>query len=417
MKYLKITLILLLFIGHSCSEDSFDDNNSNVTSPFTVIEYFSIDVQKSYSKPVFTHYMPWFESPEFAEYPNTQMGNWGIHWTMSNKNPENIDANGKREIASHYYPLIEPYDNGEDDYLEYAVICMKLTGLDGILIDYAGITEVNDWKLLHDHTLAIIPWLEKAGLEFGIVYEDSALKNAFEQSLITDKVIEGKRVMHYMDNNFFSKSNYLKINNKPLLMNFGPQALFTDADWNTIFLDIQDINFATLPYTIDNYSLNTSTNGEFVWVGETVDEIFYQHCSQYDIVVGGAMPEFKDYYLEGDWGNGYTDYDGMNGLLFDQTLQRSNNYDIDLLQIITWNDYGEGTIIEPTLEFGYSRLEQIQSFLGVSYRSDDLSLAVKLYQKRKEHKGKVLENKKLDQIFFYLISLQIEKAKTLLNEI
>ena len=73
------------------------------------------------------------------------------------------------------------------------------------------------------------------------------------------------------------------------------------------------------------------------------------------------MPGFKDYYKEGGWGNGYTFYDDMNGQLLDQTLQRATNYQIDLLQIITWNDYGEGTIVEPTREFGYSRLEQIQA--------------------------------------------------------
>lgn len=132
---------------------------------------------------------------------------------------------------------------------------------------------------------------------------------------------------------------------------------------------------------------------------------------------GGAMPGFNDYYQEGGWGAGYTFYDDLDGALFGQSLQLAKNYNIDMLQIITWNDFGEGTIVEPTLEFGYSRLEQIQNFLGVNYSETELSLAVELYQKRKEHKGKSLENNKLNQVFYYLISLQIEKAKLLLEEI
>ena len=71
-----------------------------------------------------------------------------------------------------YYPLVEPYDNGERDYLEYAAVCIKLTGFDGVLFDYPGNTPVYDWKLLFDHTNAMIPWLEKAGINFGIVYDD-----------------------------------------------------------------------------------------------------------------------------------------------------------------------------------------------------------------------------------------------------
>ncbi len=336
---------------------------------------------------------------------------------MSNRNPTIIDSDGKRQIASYYYPLIEPYDNGEDDYLEYAAVCMKLTGFDGVLFDYPGNTPVYDWKLLFDHTNALLPWLKKAGLNFGITYEDKALDNAFNLGIITNKVAEGNKVMRYMNTNYFSSSNYLKLNGKPVLLNFGPQGIFKDSEWNSVFSGIPAINFITLPYTISNYALSTSAAGEFAWVGETVNDNFYLHCSQYSICVGGAMPGFHDYYKEGGWGSGYTYYDDLGGELFDQTLQRSSNFQIDLLQVITWNDYGEGTIVEPTREFGYSRLEQIQSFLGVTYREAELALAVKLYQKRKEYKGKVLENEKLDQVFYYLVSLQIERAKTLLDEL
>lgn len=52
--------------------------------------------------------MPWFETRE----TNTN-GQWGIHWTMANKNPDNIIGEGnKREIAAHYYPEIQPYGSG-----------------------------------------------------------------------------------------------------------------------------------------------------------------------------------------------------------------------------------------------------------------------------------------------------------------
>lgn len=406
----KLFLLFVVFLI-SCSEKK---ETGISLEEFHVTEYPPNNLTKKYSIPVYAHYMPWFESPEFAEYPNTQKGNWGYHWTMASKNP-NISINGKREIASHFYPLIGPYDNGEPDYLEYAVVCMKLSGLDGILIDYPGITEVNDWKLLHQHTLAIIPYLKKAGLKFGIVYEDAALKNAFEQKIISDKVVEAKRVMKYMNDQFFSDPNYIRLNNKPLLMNFGPQAIFTNNEWKSIFADIPSINFLPLAYHGQTFNLSTSVNGAYAWVDETMNNNFYNYCSKLEFCIGGAMPEFKDFYKEGGWGNGYTTYNALNGRLFEETLQRAKANRIDAIQIITWNDFGEGTMIEPTLEFGYSRLEQLQSFLGVNYSKTELDLAVQLYKKRKENKGKVLENKKLDQVFYYLVSLQIEKAKNLLN--
>ncbi|NNC86719.1 MAG: endo-alpha-mannosidase, partial [Bacteroidia bacterium] len=236
-----LALVLVSIFLAACSKD--DKGNLSNPNEFTVTPYAAVDVSKSFTTPVLAHYMPWFESPQFAEYGQSQFGNWGLHWTMSNKNPDMIDGNGKREIASHYYPLIEPYDNGEPHYLEYAVVCMKLAGLDGIIIDYAGTTEVYDWKLLHDHTEAIIPWLNRAGLQFSIMYEDKSLLNAYNLNIITDTIAEVKNVMQYMDDNFFNKDHYLHLNQKPVLFNFGPQALFTDSSWIEAFADIQDLNF------------------------------------------------------------------------------------------------------------------------------------------------------------------------------
>ncbi|NNM15404.1 MAG: hypothetical protein HKO56_02010, partial [Bacteroidia bacterium] len=267
------------------------------------------------------------------------------------------------------------------------------------------------------HTEAIIPWLNRAGLQFAIMYEDKSLLNAYNLNIITDTIAEVKNVMQYMDDNFFNKDHYLHLNQKPVLFNFGPQALFTDSSWVEAFADIQDLNFITLPYTISNRNLNTSANGEFAWVSSALTDNFYTNCAQYDICVGSGMPGFNDFYYEGGWGNGFIFHDDLNGLLFTQTLQRAANHSTDVIQIVTWNDFGEGTMVEPTSEFEYFRLNQIQNFLGVNYNETHLAMAVELYNKRKEHDGKSLENKKLDQVFYFLISLQLGEARSLLDEL
>ncbi|MFM8449108.1 MAG: glycoside hydrolase family 71/99-like protein [Haliscomenobacter sp.] len=404
------SLIFILWTWFSCQKNPTE-------TVFEVVSYPAAQVVRTYKTPVYLHYMPWFESPEYAEYPERDKGNWGAHWTMANRNPQIQDAAGKRQIAAHYYPLIGPYDNGEPNYLEYAVTCMKLSGVDGVLIDFPGNTPVYDWKLLLDHTNALLPWLEKAGLRFGLVYEDKALDNAYTQGIISDRVQEARQVVQYMQTSYFSKPNYLQLDGKPVLLNFGPQAIFQDAQWNTVFSLIPDIQFVTLPYTRQNYQLHTSVDGEFAWVSETIDDNFYRNASKYPILIGGAMPGFKDFYQEGGWGAGYTDYDDEGGGLFRRTLEKAASYPIDLLQIITWNDFGEGTVVEPTREFGYARLEQIQRFVGVSYTAKDLELAVRLYQKRKELRGDSLKNLQLDQVFYYLVSLQTDKAKQLLDRL
>ena len=63
---------------------------------------------------------------------------------------------------------------------------------------------------------------------------------------------------------------------------------------------------------------------------------------------GGAYPGFHDFYSEGGWGDGMGwQIDHKNGETFEETLDISANAYIDYLQLITWNDFGEGTMIEP----------------------------------------------------------------------
>jgi hypothetical protein len=420
-KFIGWVILPFIFFCFGCSKMSNDVEVpiTPIAPEFTVVEYAPVAVNKSNKTPIFAHYMPWFESPEYAQFGNAAFGNWGSHWTMSNKNPTIIDAlTGQRQIASYFYPLIGPYDNGEPDYLEYAVSIMKLSGIDGVMIATPCVTNVNDSKLLHEHTEAILPWLSKAGLKFSIVYEDVVLKLALEQKLITNLTTEGKRVLNFMNQNYFSRDNYFKIGNQPVLLNFGPQSLLSDKEWNDVFADmaIKPL-FVPLQYNIAGRNLTSSASGEFCWGTTALLESFYQNSSKYKVTIGGAIPGFKDYYQQGGWGNGYTSIDFLNGDRFLQTLQFANTHKVDAIQLITWNDFGEGTVIEPTKEFGYKYLNQLQSFLGLSNPTNDLAIAVELYQNRKKYKGNDLVNKKLDQVFYYIVSLQLDKARILLNSV
>jgi len=44
------------------------------------------------------------------------------------------------------------------------------------------------------------------------------------------------------------------------------------------------------------------------------------------------------------------------------------------LQLVTWNDYGEGTKIEPALDFNFTSLLAIQQYTGVCYTVAGLQL-------------------------------------------
>ena len=63
------------------------------------------------------HYMPWYVA-------DSVKGSWGWHWTMNHFDPQKI-IDGRREVASHYRPLIGPYDSGDPNVIEYHLLLMK----------------------------------------------------------------------------------------------------------------------------------------------------------------------------------------------------------------------------------------------------------------------------------------------------
>ena len=131
-----------------------------------------------------------------------------------------------------------------------------------------------------------------------------------------------------------------------------------------------------------------------------------------------GMPGFFDYYKEGGWGDGYPTYDAENGALFSRQLNAAKTAALKYLQISTWNDFGEGTTIEPTLEYGNRYLKILQQFTGVSYQENVLKEISRWYTLKKQYandKGKASEY--LTQAFYYFVSLQPDKAKQLMDEL
>ena len=117
-----------------------------------------------------------------------------------------------------------------------------------------------------------------------------------------------------------------------------------------------------------------------------------------------AYPRFHDIYEQAkvhpSWGNIADD----EGKTFAMTLTKALKSGLPVVQISTWNDWGEGTIIEPSTEFGYRDLEVVQharrQFIdpGFAGKAEDLRLPHRLYTLRKAVKGQSILAGELDRI-------------------
>ncbi|MDR0375722.1 MAG: discoidin domain-containing protein [Treponema sp.] len=333
---------------------------------------------------VLAHYMPWFQK-------------YGFHWQQGGANfdPAEILSDGRANIASHYYPLTGPYDSSDPSLLEYQAALMKISGIDGVVIDWYGVTEGVDYKSIHEATVALIETLKKRGLAYAIVYEDQSVKHLIEFGVIPKDQgrSAARETFAWMQENWFQDDLYVKVDGRPLVLCFGPQYFYQRSEWDEIWTDV-----SPKPFFIDLDARTNWADGTKSWspmhlssggklsIPSLVKYLndFYQKQNAKPFVVGTAMPGFHDIYAQaGGRSYGFLDY--SNGETFKLTYTAAEQARANIIQVQTWNDYGEGTIIEPTIEHGYRELEYLQDKrkqweADFPFNYSDLRIPIELYK-------------------------------------
>jgi hypothetical protein len=333
---------------------------------------------------VLAHYMPWFQK-------------YGFHWQQGGAkfDPAEVLPNGRANISSHYYPLTGNYDSNDPLVLEYQVSLMKMAGIDGVIFDWYGVTEGVDYKPIHEATLAMIEVIKKRGLQFAICYEDQSVKHLVEFGIVPrDKArATAKETFDWMQQNWFTDDAYVTVEGRPLVLCFGPQYFYQKSEWDGIWADLNP-----RPFFIDldgrtnwadgtkNWSPMHLSSGGKLGISALVKYLndFYRKQEARPFVVGTAMPGFHDIYAQAG-GKSYGFLDDAGGETFRLTWTAAERARANVIQIQTWNDYGEGTIIEPTIERGYRDLEFVQDQRlkwepDFPFNYGDLRIPIELYK-------------------------------------
>lgn len=427
------------------ARQSFNDVVAMTLSHFAWLVWlagllFVSDAFSATSKPVMAHYMPWFQSP-YSLGP----GSWGFHWKMgSNFNPNTINPNGQRAIASWYYPLIGPYDSADPIVLEYHVLLMKLAGIDGVIVDWYGQDNYYDYLINNQRTLALFNYTRKAGLKFSLCYEDATIQAEIlggTRNGITvtagNAIAHAQQTMLYAETNFFTDPSFLRLSNAPVLLNFGPAYFHNRSDWISIFSVLNTTNQPAF-FTEDN-RLSPVVTGAFNWPPMSLSGggtgtltsnqlqnylvSFEQTASGWPSFVSSAFPRFHDIYAQAGVGSSHGYLDDANGSILISTLRRAMTNNSAIVQLVTWNDYGEGTIVEPTVDYGYRDLGIIQDLRrqcldsGFPYQTNDLTLALRLYNLRRQYAANAVISAELDRVFTNVVSNRLATANLQLTGI
>jgi hypothetical protein len=364
---------------------------------------------------ILVHYMPWFTAKPASP-------TWGWHWTMNAFDPDQ-KAQGKRRIASHYYPLIGPYDSGDPAVFEYHALLMKLVGIDGLIADWYGLANQVDYPLIHRNTAALFQSAARLGLRVAVCYEDQTVSRLVQAKKLAaaDRVRHVRAEIDWLRRNWFARPGYVRVAGKPLLLSFGFDGL-TDRDWEQVFLGKRD-----RPLYLSEHRRRNVAAGAFDWPvpkdHRAALDRFYKQMKDWPVAMPAAFPRFHDIYREAKVHPSWGHIPDNGGRTFQTTLRRALQSGAPVVQIVTWNDWGEGTSVEPSAEFGYRNLEAVQQLrrqlFGADFRfkAADLRLPHRLFILRRKGAKQRQGKDKLDKIARLVAAGSLSAARAALKQI
>ncbi len=244
--------------------------------------------------------------------------------------------------------------------------------------------------------------------------------------------------MLYVQAHFFPDDSYLRLKNQPVLLNFGPQYFLTNSNWETIFSVLAGTNHPAF-FTEDN-RLPVGA-GAFSWPPMWMSQVpgtggilsdaalrsylaeFDQKAAAWPLHISSAFPRFHDIYQRAGVRN-YLGYLGdRHSDTLRETLSRAMTNSSALIQVVTWNDFGEGSMVEPTEEYGYRDLGIIQDLRrqylqpDFSRSTNDLAMALRFYNLRRQYATNAMASRQLDEVFTEIISDQLDAANIQLDKL
>jgi hypothetical protein len=312
---------------------------------------------------VVCHYMTWFK---FRTEKNDKIKI--SHWKWSGKkafHDPNKSFNKKlRDIYSSFYPRIGIYDSGDPLVMDYHILTAKVAGISTFIVDWynpGANSDIVFEKLLER--------CEKLNMKLAICYEEKTCFPDWNKiSSRQEAVAKATRDFKYLKK-YFNRKGYWNKNGKPVVLIFSGwgkwehgEKLFTAEEWNKIAVESQTDNWIVLQNFKDNYP---NIKAGFAWLGKADYTKWFYHkadeltrANKLEFYIGSVCPGFDD---RGVWGWESTPrFEAYLGLEnFNRYLTDFDNSQCDTIQVVTWNDFAEGTMIEPTVQFGNIYLNRL----------------------------------------------------------
>ena len=332
---------------------------------------------------VAAHYVPWFKG-------DTESGNWDF-------------TQGHRKITTAYRPLLGKYNSKSQKVLSQHIQWALGHGVNTFMIEWPGLSSGPFRNSYEDVVSTYLHNKDFHKIKFFFVYSLlSATQKEGEEEFrnidLNDKDSRNKIIndFHFACSSYFNQRNYLHLKGRPVIylwatglagdhlpqfisdlrkdirrnFNYEFFLIGDQVGWNSRFNQTITPCFdAVMPYAL--VDLN-SKEPEFQQWSQASSQLEYwkNSCSDANMhLVPSVFPGF-------DTSGASWCYDQNNRLngpvikrsakLFRKNLETASRFidpEIKMLLVTSWNEWNEGTNIEPSEEFGFSYLEVLKDFL------------------------------------------------------
>ncbi len=342
------------------------------------------------------HYMPWFEIHPVGEPDNRTWKHWRWDGAGTKHDPENIIHNGQRDIATVTYPLIGPYNSHDPDVVRYHFQTARNAGITAMVVIWYGpptdspSPANNNAHEPHDIMFMLLDQAQQTDMRLAICYEEKLNWPPYRHPESREQIVQSATDdLTYLIKHYASHPAYLRREGKPAIFQFnywgqdthGPRTLLR-PEWQQIIEALPERPFICRQ-NLDRPELYPPLDAAYMWIKPDpawVNDFNHfksianrlQAENKLTFLMPFIAPGFDDTGVNG-WGGGPRQIMSSGLAFLEHTMAQAQTVDSELIQIATWNDWQEGTAIEPSVENGYDYLNAIETWYGqLTGRSVDL---------------------------------------------
>ena len=302
-------------------------------------------------KQVLAFYYDWYSNLEVS-------GKWG-HWDechYATRDPDKVDEKGYRDLGAAHNPQFGPYDSADPKIIEAHIGMAEDIGLDAFAATWWGQRDRRFEGLL-----------ERAG--------DSKVEIALYWETITDGTVQGAidDIMWILDN-YADKPGYYKVDGRPVV--FVYRRTFAQVrrwnEWQEILKAVRekkDALFIADSSALENWQVfdgyHTTTSVLQVLMNDDVQlfhQLMRQCCRQLGkIYAAPVIPGFDNARVHEE---GRLVTSRKDGRLYQEQWEAVLACEPDWVMINSFNEWHEGSEIEPSLEQGDAYLRESKEWIG-----------------------------------------------------